>query len=85
MRTSASATLAGVPSGNRGLANHVVFSEASVCASSGLKPWTVGLVKYFEMYMKRTTVYSKLASANLLAAVEKTLSETQGLIQFPGQ
>lgn len=55
------------------------------CASSGLKPWTVGLVKYFEMYMKRTTVYSKLASANLLAAVEKTLSETQGLIQFPGQ
>lgn len=39
-------------------------------------------VKYFEMYMKRTTVYSKLAYANLLAAVEKTLSETQGLIQF---
>lgn len=37
-------------------------------------------VKYFEMYMKRTTVYSKLAYANLLAAVEKTLSETQGLI-----
>lgn len=35
--------------------------------------------------MKRATVYSKLAYANLLAAVKKTLSETQGLIQFPEQ